>query len=159
MAKCKTAFKIVCVLTVAIIVAIGFVACNRTEWYSIQEGVYYSQKNLADESDGMSARLTVIEIDETLYKQANGINVIKDKSSKKTSKYYSVELVLLSGEVECDKVTFDCLTPALDNPQAKRYYEDKSGSMLFVYSNDNSVKYEVFVAQGERVIYDFEFAL
>lgn len=125
MNKIGTRFKIVFLIAIVLCLTIALQACNRSEWYPIEEGVYYSQKNLAGNQDLSSAKLVITEIDETTYNQANGINVIKDKSSKNTNRYYKIEMSLTDDGVEWYVVSFDCLEPAIGDPQEKRYYADR----------------------------------
>lgn len=78
------------------------VSCNRNSGYYLIEGEFYSKENEYDEkdlnrnNDYQNAILKIKEIDENTYREANGLNVVKDVSSDRIGDYYSIELLVFS---------------------------------------------------------------
>lgn len=80
------------------------VSCNRNSGYYLIAGEFYSEENEYDEedlnrnNDYQNAILKIKEIDEETYREANGLNVVKDVSSDRIGDYYSIELLIFSKE-------------------------------------------------------------
>ena len=80
------------------------VSCNRNAGYYLIAGEFYSKENEYDEedlnrnNDYQYAILKIKEIDEETYREANGLNVIKDVSSDRIGDYHSIELFIFSKE-------------------------------------------------------------
>ncbi len=159
MTKIKRIFKVVCVVAIVLCMAIGVVACNQTGRYPIEEGVYYSQKNLADDEDLSVAKLMITAIDEATYNQAGGISVVEDKSPKRENKYYRIQLIVTADAVEDKEIIFDGLKrdASADPHEAWHYVNHDSTKYLWVMSSKNEIRYMVMVAQGDVVEYYFEF--
>lgn len=98
-------------------------------WHSKQTNYFFEGTYTNDEY-----KLTVTAIDEETYKSKDGINVVEDKSIKRTNQYYEVALCLFDEDSQSYiELTFHNLVLASVEFAEPCYYEDENGNGICPY--------------------------
>lgn len=139
--------KLIIVVAIVLMVsAILFCACDgflNTDYPPIEEGTFvYSEYNVAYDKSKY-AKLIITPISEEEFNQANGINVVKDVSPKRTHDYYSVELWYGESQDNCEKAEYIDLKDRNGDPHERGNYFDKNHSWLIICVGEGKTYYNV----------------
>lgn len=137
--------KLILVLAIVVVVSTFlFCACDgflNTDYPPIEEGTFVYEDY--DKMNGKSkyAKLIITPISEEEFNQANGVNVVKDVSPKKSHDYYSVELWYGESQDNCEKAEYINLKDKSGDPHARGHYFDKNQSWLDVCVENGETYY------------------
>ena len=98
-------------------------------------------------------KLRVTAIDESTYKSKNGINVVEDDSTKRTNKYYELQLLMLVEEGRYVEIPLVNLVQTSVKAEPC-YYEDEKGTCISPQEIQYRVKY-VLVYDGEEYVLEY----
>lgn len=134
---------ILVVVIVLILSAVMLCSCSNYNVNPFEEGTYEYEYYSVAYDEHKYARFVVTPIDENEFNQANGINVVKDKSGRRKHTYYRIEFWYGESKDNCEKAEFVNLNPVNGCPNERDTYIDDNGSYIIVGSNSEKSKYEV----------------
>ena len=126
-----------------IIMLLCLCGCTIHHSNSFVEGIYTNDQ----------FKLRVTAIDENAYKSKNGTNVVEDDSTKRTNKYYELQLLMLVEEGRYIEITLVNLTQTSVKAEPCSY-EDDEGTRISPQEIQNRVKY-VLVYGGEEYVLEY----